>query len=387
MLSTRRLRFAQFAFAAALCSAGSVLGAQGAVSIQGFGYPGGELSTRALGMGGSIADFDANSPINPAALLVGTRATVYLQYDPEFRWVTGSGLNTSTITARFPLFVVSGKIGSNARVSLSYSSFLDRTWTNTYQDTQTVGGLRIPSNVTAVSDGGIADIRGAISWTFSPKLTVGAGLHVFPGENRVVFGRAFPNDTTSFGAFSQTNTFNFSGSAVSFGLIATPFTHLNIGLSARLGFSMHVHQGDSTTLGDAKIPNRVSVSAAFDGIGGTILSARYGNEQWSSMRGLGSPGLSIFDANEFSAGLETAGPKFNSIPMAVRLGVRDRTLPFGFGTQQVHETEVNAGLGVPLSQGRAALDLTLAHALRSAGNTGYSETGWIFSLGIAIKPY
>ena len=84
------MRFlAGFAVAAALCSAAPALCAQGATSVQGFGYPGGELSTRALGTGGSLADFDANSPLNPAALLVGTRATVYVQYDPEFRWITG----------------------------------------------------------------------------------------------------------------------------------------------------------------------------------------------------------------------------------------------------------------------------------------------------------
>ncbi|MFI5244565.1 MAG: hypothetical protein ACHQQR_05015, partial [Gemmatimonadales bacterium] len=143
------------AAAAALCLAAPSVFAQGAVSLQGFGYPGGELSTRALSVGGSLADFDANSPINPAALLIGNRASVYVQYDPEFRWVTGGGLNTSTVTARFPLFLVTGKIGQ-ARLSLSYTSFLDRTWTNTYSDTQVVGTLRVPSNVTAVSSGGIA---------------------------------------------------------------------------------------------------------------------------------------------------------------------------------------------------------------------------------------
>ena len=65
-----------FATAAALCFAAPALYAQGALSVQGFGYPGGELSTRALATGGSLADFDANSPINPAALLVGTRSTI-----------------------------------------------------------------------------------------------------------------------------------------------------------------------------------------------------------------------------------------------------------------------------------------------------------------------
>ena len=380
------MRFlSRFAVASALCFAAPALYAQGALSLQGFGYPGGEISTRALGTGGSLADFDANSPINPAALLVGSRATVYLQYDPEFRWVTGTGLNVSTVTARFPLFVISGKVGQ-ARFSLSYASFLDRTWTNTYQDTQMVGTLRVPSTVTAVSSGGISDIRAAMSWTFSSRLTVGAAIHVFPGQNHIVFGRAFPSDTTLFGAFAQTSTFNFSGSAVSFGLIATPIDHVNLGVSGRYGFSMHVHEGDSTTVGEANVPNRLSVSGAFDGITGTILSVRYGTEKWSAMRGLGSAGLSVFDATEFSAGLETGGPRIGAIPMAVRLGYRARQLPFGVGAQQVSEKEFTGGLGIPLASGRTALDLSIAHALRSA-NVGLSETGWIFSLGIAIKPY
>ena len=380
------MRFlSRFAVASALCFAAPALYAQGALSLQGFGYPGGEISTRALGTGGSLADFDANSPINPAALLVGSRATVYLQYDPEFRWVTGTGLNTSTVTARFPLFLISGKMGQ-ARFSLSYASYLDRTWTNTYQDTQVVGTLRVPSTVTAVSSGGISDIRAAMSWTFSSRLTVGAAIHVFPGQNHIVFGRAFPSDSTSFGAFAQTSTFNYSGSAVSFGLIATPIDHINLGVSGRYGFSMHVHEGDSTTVGDANVPNRISFSGAYDGITGTILSARYGIEKWSAMRGLGSAGLSVFDATEFSAGLETGGPRIGAIPIAVRLGYRARQLPFGVGAQQVSETEFTGGVGIPLSSGRAALDLSIAHALRSA-NVGLSETGWIFSLGIAIKPY
>jgi hypothetical protein len=375
----------RFAVAAALCSAAPALYAQGALSVQGFGYPGGELSTRALATGGALADFDANSPINPAALLVGTRATVYLQYDPEFRWVTGPGLNTSTVTARFPLFLISGQLGK-ARFSFSYTSFLDRTWTNTYLDTQVVSNQKIPSTVTAVSSGGIADIRAAMSYTLSDKLTIGAAVHVFPGENRVLFGRAFPSDTTSFGAFAQTNTFNYSGSAISLGVVTTPFKHINLAASGRYGFSMHVHQGDSTTLGDANVPNRFSLSGAYDGMPGTILAARYGVEDWSAMKGLGTPGLSVFNATEFAAGLETGGPKISSITMPVRLGYRVRTLPFGVGTQQVRETEINGGVGVPLSQGRVALDLSLAHALRTA-NIAYAETGWIFSLGIAIKPY
>ena len=373
MRSTPLMRFVFAATAAAaLGFPATALHAQGALSVQGYGYPGGELSTRALGTGGAFADFDANSPINPAALLIGTRATVYLQYDPEFRWVSGPGLNTSTVTARFPLFSISGRI-KKARFSLSYASFLDRSWTNTYSDTQTIGSARVPSNVTAVSSGGIADVAAGVSYTFSDRLTLGVAAHVFPGDNRVLFGRAFGADSTSFGAFAQPNTFNFSGSAVSAGLFATPFKHVNIGISGRYGFSMHVHEGDSTTLHDAKIPNRWSASLAYDGIPGTILAARYGKENWSSMQALGTAGLTAFDATEFAAGIETPGPKFQSIPVAVRFGFRARQLPFGIGEEQVRENEITGGLGIPLSQGRAALDLSIAHAARSA-NVGLAET-------------
>ncbi|MGH7655816.1 MAG: hypothetical protein ACREN6_14255 [Gemmatimonadaceae bacterium] len=374
----------RFAVAIAFSGAASVLGAQGSLGVQGFGYPGGELSSRALASGGALADFDANSPINPAALLVGTRATVYLQYDPEFRFVSGAGASATTTTARFPLFLISGKMGK-ARFSFSYSSFLDRTWTNTYQDTQVIASAKVPSTVTAISDGGISDVRGAMSYTFSDKLSIGAAVHVFPGQNHIIFGRSF-QDTATFGAFQQTNTYNFSGSAVSFGIIATPVPHINLGFSGRYGFSMHVHQGDSTTLGSASVPNRGSASLAYDGIPGTIIAGRFGFENWSAMKGLGSAGLSVFDATEFSAGIETGGPKFYSIVMPVRLGFRDRTLPFGVGLQQVRETEITAGAGIPLASGRVALDLTLAHAHRTA-NIAFAETGWIFSLGIAIKPY
>ena len=95
----------------------------------------------------------------------------------------------------------------------------------------------------------------------------------------------------------------------------------------------------------------------------------------------------MFDATEFSAGIETAGPQVEPDAMAaIRLGFRSRTLPFGIGTQPVHETEFTGGVGIPLSSGHAALDLGVARALRSA-NVGLTETGWIFSVGIAIKPY
>lgn len=358
------------------------LHAQGALSTQGFGYPSGQLSARALGAGGSLADFDPNSPLNPASLVVGLRTLVYLQYDPEFRDVRLGGRSTTTTTARFPLFGVSGRIWRTT-VGLSFSSLLDRTWTNIYDDTQTVGGQLLPSKVTAQSAGGVSDARFAISYSLGKDYHVGAGVHLFPGENRTIIGRDFP-DSLKMGSFTQANIFNFSGSAVSLGVLATPLPNWNVAAAVRVGGAMRLRQGDSTVIGTGNVPDRWSLSAAYSGFAGSALAVRLTRERWSALRGLGSRGLAIHDAAELAVGGEIAGPKLSGAPMALRLGFRSRDLPFSAGASAVHEQSLTAGLGVPFAGGRGAMDVSAARARRSA--SGASENGWIVSIGVGIKP-
>ena len=356
--------------------------AQGTLSTQGFGYPGGQFSTRALGAGGALAEFDANTPLNPAALVVGVRGSVYFQYDPEFRSTATANGIARTVTARFPVMGVTGQFG-RATLALSFSSLLDRSWTNTYTDSQTVAGRVVASRITAQTTGGISDARVAMSYRVNDNLHFGLGLHVFPGQNRTLLGRDFA-DSLKIGSFTQASIFNFSGTAISFGVLSTPVPHLNVGLSTRVGGAMKLRMGDSTVIGRASVPNRWSLAAAYDGFSGSALAVRYARENWSSMRGLGSPGLAIRDAAEFAAGVELAGPRLSGIPSAMRLGFRSRDLPFDVGAQKVAERALSAGVGIPFAAGRGAFDLSLVRARRTSG--ALSETGWIVSAGIAIKP-
>ncbi|MFI5312256.1 MAG: hypothetical protein ACHQQ3_13535, partial [Gemmatimonadales bacterium] len=301
---------------------------------------------------------------------------------PEFRDVNTGGQQTSTLTARFPVFGVTGRI-AGFNVGLSFSSFLDRTWTNVYTDTQRVGGQVVPSTVTALSDGGINDARAAVSYSFGPKYHVGVGVHVFPGENRTRIGREFP-DTVQFGTFNQSDVFNFSGSAVSLGVLATPLPHWTLAASGRVGGALHMRVGDSTVIGSAHVPDRWSGSVAYDGFGGSVFAVRYATEQWSALRGLGSAGLPISDATELSVGGEIAGPKFSGVPMALRIGYRSRDLPFSLDATKVQERSATAGFGIPFSNGRGSADFSLERARRTHDTV--SETGWILSLGIGIRP-
>ena len=100
--------------------------AQGTLSTQGFGYPAGGLSTHAEALGGSIAESDPLSPVNPASLNAWGRPGFYLQYDPEYRTVQAPGVANHTIdTRRFPGFATrpTGSAGGSTGVTRSSVEF------------------------------------------------------------------------------------------------------------------------------------------------------------------------------------------------------------------------------------------------------------------------
>jgi hypothetical protein len=366
----------------ALALLAPMAGAQGAPSVLGFGYPVGGMSSRTLGTGTSMTSLDPQSPVNPASIVLNARMQGYVQYEPEFRTVRVGGNSVRTSTSRFPIFMVTGRSG-RATFGISYSAFLDRTWANSYVDTQVVSGEKIGSTVITQSTGGITDARLAASWTFSEKAHVGIGLHLFPGQNGVVSGRIF-SDSSRTGSFSLNKTYNFTGSGVSLGGVFVPFAHLVIGSDLRVGGTLLMRDGDTTEVGRAKVPFRASVSALYDGVSGATFSLRLGTEKWSDMRGLGSASLPLRDATDISLGTEITGPRYGGVPVFFRGGFRTRGLPVAYGTAPVKETSFSGGIGVPIASGRSQIDLGIVRADRST--SGVSEKAWLVSFGVGIRP-
>jgi hypothetical protein len=368
--------------AASLGSLASAARAQGALSQLGFGYPVGGQSTRSLGTGTAVAGLDPQSPLNPASIVLNARMQGYAQYEPEFRTVTVGGNAVKTTTSRFPVFMATARQGQ-ATFSLSYSSLLDRTWANSYADTQVVGGEKIASTVITQSAGGITDARFAAAWSFNDKMHVGLGVHVFPGQNNVVSGRLF-NDSARAGSFSLSKTYNFSGSAISLGGVWVVATHLVLAGDMRLGGRMVMRDGDSTEVGRGKVPFRAGISALYDGITGSTFTLRIANEKWSDLSGLGSASLPLKDASDISLGTEIAGPRWGGSPVFFRGGYRTRGLPVAYGAASVTESSLSGGLGIPVGNGRSQVDLGLVRASRTAA--GISEKAWLVSIGVGIRP-
>lgn len=376
---TRRL----VVFVFALC-AGASAGAQGALSTQGLGFPPGQMSTRAEGSGGSTADFDPFSPINPAALSTVGLTSVFLQYAPEFRKVTAGSGSASTTTARFPVFGAVLPLGRSWTAGFSASTFLDRSFETRTQRTEVVGG---PDDVVEVTErlrvlGAINDLRLGMAWAGSPKFRVGAGAHLFTGRNRVTLDQFFA-DSVRNRSSTQQSIVSYTGVAGSVGVSFHPSRVIGFALSGRKGGELRAQSGD-TARAEATIPDRISAGVTYEGITGATLSARVSHETWSSLVGLsGSAG--VFDGWDSSVGAEVSGPRIMQRIVTLRAGGRYRTLPFGLANEKVTETAFMAGFGAPLSRNRATLDFAVQRAARSSSG-GVDERGFIFSFGLRVSP-
>ena len=368
--------------AMALVLIGSRGNAQGALSTQGLGYPTGQMSARAEGTGGAVADFDALSLVSPAAIAGVGASALFFQYSPEFRRVTSGSSTANTTTARFPLVAGILPMGQTWTLGLSSSTFLDRSSETSLVRRQLVGADSINETELNRVLGAINDVRIALAWSESPKFRVGGGLHVFSGSNRVTLSQNFP-DSAKYISTSQSARLSYAGFAASAGIEFHPSRAIGFAIAGRKGGDLSAESGD-TAIGRARLPDHYSASVSYDGITGANISARVAHDNWSSLSSIGSS-VQGFDAWDYSVGAEASGPRVMQRIIVMRAGARFRTLPFGFNGQKVSETSLMGGVGVPLARDRAALDFTVQRAARSAGGD-IKERGLILSFGLRVTP-
>jgi hypothetical protein len=340
-----------------------------------------------------MGEFDPFSPINPASLASlapWRRPTFFFQYDPEFRRVTSAGGTQSATIARFPLVAAAIPVWRRGEIGISASTYLDRTFSTTFSTTTTIGTEEVGTTERVESRGSIGDIRLAGAWALANAFRVGVAGHVLSGENRLVSARVFA-DTARFGSVADSSVLDYSGVAASVGAEWRIVRGLAVSGSYRKGGTLRTERDDSTiTRADA--PDRMGVSVRMDRISGAALGASWSKTNWSNMRGLGSSALRVRDGTEVAAGAEIVGPRYGDNVVLLRLGGRQRDLPFGVGSAFVRETAFSGGVGTPLSGGRALVDFALQHASRSAreGSPGAgatpTERAWTLSFGFTVRP-
>ncbi|HEV7837548.1 MAG TPA: hypothetical protein VGO75_05705, partial [Gemmatimonadaceae bacterium] len=299
--------------------------AQGALSLQGLGYPTGGMSARAEGTGDAVADFDPVSASSPASLAGVGSAALYFQYSPEFRRVTAGAASAKTTTARFPLVVGVLPMGQQWTLGLSSSTFLDRSSETNLVRREVVGDV-ITDTVNVIERnrvlGAINDVRLALAWSGTPRFRIGFGAHAFVGSNRISFSQLFP-DSTRYISTSQTGRLSFAGFAASAGIEYHPARSIGFALSGRKGGNLRAQSGD-TTVGSARLPDHYSASVNFEGIPGVGISARVAHDGWSSLSSLSSSNTKAYDGWDTGVGVEAVGPRIMSRLITLRAGARFR---------------------------------------------------------------
>jgi hypothetical protein len=373
-----------FLAVAVLALPGSRAESQGALSTQGFGYPPGQMSTRALATGGGLAEFDADSPLNPAAIALSADPRMFLQYEPEFRKLTNGDATSNTTTARFPLFSASIPIGSHASMGISASTLLDRSSATSITREMEVGGTISTVTESTRMFGAINDLRFAVGWGPSAKFQLGLGIHAYTGQNRIFFTQSFP-DSLKFSAISQVSTLGFRGYAGSAGILLRPSRNFGIAVSGRKGSTIQARSADSA-LAEANVPDRVGFAFAYEGIPGSSITAHVSRDMWSSMNDLSS--IEAVDTWEGGFGIESLGPRLIQRQTILRVGTRYRTLPFLAAGSEVTELSFAGGIGTQFFRNRATFDVTVERAGRKAkeSDVGARERAYILSFGLRVRP-
>lgn len=356
---------------------------QANLSSQGLGYPPGQISTRALGAAGAIAETDPVSQLNPASLSFVGGTVLFFQIEPEFRRVTVGSVTERTTTARYPLFAAAIPIGSRWVLGASSATLLDRTWTTAASSDVVLGGETVTSTLNSGSDGSVNDLRLAAAFTPVPWLRVGLGGHVMSGNDKVFIGRTF--ESPAFGSFSDTSVIGFDGGAVSAGVTLVAPRLAMVSASFRKGGTLSADRAD-TALGSGRVPDRLGLSLTYVGIANSQIAVRTSLEKWSALNGLRRGSLRAVDAWDTSVGADFAGPRFGGRPFMLRAGARWRTLPYeAIAGHKVDEKSASGGLGTIFAGGRVMTDVTLTRAHRDAG-LSVSERAWTLSIGLGVRP-
>ncbi len=357
--------------------------AQGSLSVQGLGYPPGQISTRAEGMGGAIAEVDALSATNPASITSIAATSLYFQYDPEFRKVSASGATARTTTARFPVIGLILPAGTRFTVGVSSSTLVDRSSETESRRVRRIDttNVTVTENVKAL--GAINDIRLALGWVARNNFQIGFGAHAFTGSNRLSLSQIFP-DTAKFTNVRQQSRVSYTGAAASAGIQWQPSKILTLGVAGRKGGRMTAESND-TVLGRGNVPDHFAASASYAGLGDATLAVRVAHDSWSSLKPLTSSAIRAVDAWDMGVGAEAGGPRVLDRLLMLRAGVRARTLPFAVSGTDVREISVGGGVGAQLARNRASFDMGVQRASRSGGGST-RETAWVLSFGLRVTP-
>lgn len=363
------------------------LAAQASVfGVRGLGFPGRNLSAHAWGLSGASGLFDGESNQNPASLGNLRTLTANFVVVPEWRSVTTPAGHDGLRDTQFPLLLVGGPIpGSRINAGLSFGSYADRDYTLVTQDTVTIRGVPTAVSDSFFSLGGLNEIRAAGSYALSARWTVGAGLHVLTGSNRLQVRRAF--EDSSFATSSERAELSYAGYGLSVGAQGFLRDNLSVAFLARSDVKANVDR-DSSRVYTVDLPYTLAAGLYYRLSPSLTLAGQGTYRTWSGANSdlLQAGGLGSSNTLELAAGAEYLPDPRRPTRRPIRVGLRYAQLPFPLTAgNQPHEISASVGTGFRFAAERGGVDFALERAWRRADG-GHTENAWLFVIGVTLRP-
>lgn len=353
--------------------------------IRGLGQPGRPFSARAVGLGGSLALFDGESSLNPAALDGAPTVLAAFTGVQSYRSVENPLGSESLRESRFPLVTFVGPIRRYPLVvGVSYSAYASRDFTLATADTVPIRDVPVTVDDTLSSRGGISDLRFAGSYRIAPGWAVGAALHVLTGSNRMRFERTFGDSI--YAPVAQVAELSYGGVGFSLGTVRQLGPSLAVAALVRSDGQANVER-DSTEAYGVDLPFTFGLGFRLRASDRLQLSTQGLFRTWSGansdLLAQGAPGSG--NTFEVSVGGEYVGDPRRPFRRPIRFGARYGRLPFRvLGGPLPKEFAASLGSGVRFAQQRGGVDLGFEYFSRTAGE--YSESGVTVTVGVSVRP-
>ena len=361
--------------------------------IRGPGFPGRPLSTRAIGAGGGLGLFDAESQLNPGSLTATPNAFGAFTILGDFRGVTTPAGSASTREFRFPLVSIVAPVSRNRLwIGLGASTYANRDFTLATNDTILLRDSLVGITDTLRSRGGLSDLTLGFAWKPRQTTSIGISFHVITGTDRLVAKRVFGD--SNYVTVIQGNELSTTAFGIAVGGVHDINSRLSIAAMIRKDFSATVNIDSAQFCGSTGfgtkygLPWTIGAGVRARPMGNLDIAVSGEYQTWSAADSalvqLGAPG----SANSFSirGGAELSSNYRRRTQFPLRIGARYGKLPLMVDeTTQPHEFAVSIGTGARLANQRAGIDFSLERVWRNGGPER-SERAWLLYTGISIRP-
>jgi long-subunit fatty acid transport protein len=269
-------------------------------------------------------------------------------------------------------------------LGLSYSNYTSRDFTLQTSSTIDLRGVPVGITDSVISRGGLSDLRFAAGYRIGGRWSVGGGLHVITGSNRLESRRSFAD--SAYISSVQRAEISYAGLGVSAGVVRQFGTRFAVATMLRWDGQVKVDR-DSARVATVDLPYTFGLGMRWQPAATLNLAGQAIYRTWSAANSdlLAQGGTGAENTLEVSAGGEYTPDAKRPTRWPLRFGGRYAQLPFPLVPgASVDEIGISAGTGMRFAQQRGGIDLSVEHVWRS--EDVFSERGFIVWLGVSVRP-